>query len=114
MAGEPVFYITAEAANVKAMAEKYPLNFFLFVCNLQADSMIQSAENVFKLKGVENLTEIDIALTKAFRTLEPSAKCTRRICVDIVSDVLLQHHALNTRKWLRALLPTTRLFLVGL
>lgn len=108
MAGEPVFYITAEAANMKTMAEKYPLNFFLFVCNLQADSMIPSAENVFKLKGVENLTEIDIALTKAFRTLEPAAKCTRRICMDIVSDVLLQHHALNTRKWLRALLPTLK------
>jgi KaiC/GvpD/RAD55 family RecA-like ATPase/tetratricopeptide (TPR) repeat protein len=108
MRGETVFYITAEAANVKAMAERYPLNFFLFVCNLQADSMIQSAQNVFKLKGVENLTEIDIALAKAFRTLEPSAECTRRICIDIVSDVLLQHHALNTRKWLRALLPTLK------
>ena len=29
---------------------------------------------------------------------------SRRICLDLVSDVLLQHHALTTRKWLSGLL----------
>jgi hypothetical protein len=62
--------------------------------------MIQNLPNVVKLKGTENLTEIDIALTKAFRTLNPSAAAPRRACVEIVSDVLLQHHAVITRKWL--------------
>ena len=57
-----------------------------------------------KLKGVENLTEIDIALTKAFRTLNPSAVSPRRACIEIVSDVLLQQHAVVTRKWLSGLL----------
>jgi hypothetical protein len=70
--------------------------------------MIQNMPNVFKLKGVENLTEIDIALTKAFRTLNPSAKGPKRICLEIVSDALLQHHAINTRRWLSALLPTLK------
>jgi tetratricopeptide (TPR) repeat protein/KaiC/GvpD/RAD55 family RecA-like ATPase len=103
-AGETTLYITAEAGNGKALAEKYPSNFYFFLCNPRADAVIQSLPNVVKLKGVENLTEIDIALTKAFRTLNPSAGGPRRACIDIVSDVLLQHHAVVTRKWLSALL----------
>ena len=94
-AGETTFYVTAEAANTKALAEKYPSNFYLFICNPQADAMVQSLPNVFKLKGIENLTDIDIALTKAFRTLIPSDAGSKRICIEIVSDVLLQHHAVT-------------------
>ena len=103
-AGETTFYITAEAGNGKALAEKYPSNFYLFLCNPRADTMMQSLPNVVKLKGVENLTEIDIALTKAFRTLNPSSAGPKRACIEIVSDVLLQHHAVVTRKWLSAVL----------
>jgi KaiC/GvpD/RAD55 family RecA-like ATPase len=106
--GETVFYITEKPNNGKVLAEQYPSNFYLFICNLQADAAIQNLPNIFKLKGVENLTEIDIALTKAFRTLNASATSPKRICIEIVSDVLLQHHAVNTRRWLSALLPTLK------
>jgi KaiC/GvpD/RAD55 family RecA-like ATPase len=106
--GETTFYIAPETGNKKALVEKYSSNFYLFVCNPQANAMVQDQPNVFKLKGVENLTEIDITLTKAFRTLNPSAKEVKRICLEIVSDVLLQHHAINTRRWLSALLPTLK------
>ena len=106
--GESTFYITAEPNNGKTLAEQYPSNFYLFVCNPQADTVIQSLPNVFKLKGIESLTEIDIALTKAFRTLKPSASGPKRICIEIVSDVLLQHHAVIARKWLSSLLPNLK------
>ena len=39
--------------------------------------------------------------------LNPSTTA-RRICFDIVSDILLQHHAVTTRRWLSALLPTLK------
>jgi len=107
-AGEVAFHITSEAANTKALAQLNPSEFYLFVCNPQAGTMVQSAPNVFKLKGVENLTDIDIALTKAFRTLDQTSAGPRRICIDIVSDALLQHHAVTTRRWLSALLPTLK------
>jgi hypothetical protein len=67
--------------------------------------MIPNLPNVFKLKGVESLTDIDIALTKSFRTLDASQSGPRRICIEIISDVLLQHHAVITRKWLSGVLP---------
>jgi KaiC/GvpD/RAD55 family RecA-like ATPase len=108
-ADETTFYVTVETANAKALAEDYPSNFCLVLCNPQADFIIQNLPNIYKLKGVENLNEIDIALTKAFRALKPSTTNQKRICIDIISDVLLQHHPVNTRRWLSALLPTLKM-----
>jgi len=102
-AGETTFYITAEVAGAKALAEEFKSNFTVFVCNPQVDAVVPDAPNVFKLKGVENLTDIDIALAKAFRTLDQAAG-SKRACVEIASEVLLQHHAVITRKWLSGLL----------
>jgi KaiC/GvpD/RAD55 family RecA-like ATPase/tetratricopeptide (TPR) repeat protein len=107
-AGEITYYVTVEPGNTQALAEKHQLNFHIFVCNTQADFMIQDMPNVYKVKGVENLTDIDIALAKAFRTLNPAAKGMKRICLEIVSDALLQHRSVNTRRWLSALLPTLK------
>ena len=106
--GETTFCITTEAGNTKVLAEKYPSNFCLFLCNLQADAMIQNLPNVFKLKGVENLTDIDIALIRAYRGLNLSTTTPKRICIEIVSDALLQHHVVTTRRWLSAVLPTLK------
>ncbi len=107
-AGETTFYVTIGAGSGKALAEEHPSNFILLVCNIQANAMVDDLPNVFKLKGTESLTEIDIALTKAFRMLKPSTASSKRICIDIVSDVLLQHHAVTTRRWLSALLPNLK------
>jgi KaiC/GvpD/RAD55 family RecA-like ATPase/tetratricopeptide (TPR) repeat protein len=106
-ASEPTFYITAEAGNAKGLAEMHLSSFYLLVCNLQADATVEKMPNVLKLKGIESLTEIDIALTKAIRMLKPSTG-PKRICIDIISDVLLQHHAVTTRKWLSELLPNLK------
>ena len=70
--------------------------------------MVENLPNVFKLKGAENLTDISIALTKAFRSLDALQNVPRRACIEIVSDVLLQHHALQTRRWLKDLMPEFR------
>jgi hypothetical protein len=89
----------------RALAEEFQSNFHLFVCNPQADTIIKDAPNVVKLRGVENLTDISIALTSAIRKLDPMSKDHRRICMGLVSDVLLQHHAVQTRRWLTGLIP---------
>jgi len=102
------FYVTVEASGIRALVEEFQSNFFLFICNPRADAMIKSLPNVFKLNSVENLTDIDIALTKAFRTLDASITGPRRACIEIVSDVLLQHHAVTTRRWLTGLVPDLR------
>jgi tetratricopeptide (TPR) repeat protein/KaiC/GvpD/RAD55 family RecA-like ATPase len=108
--GEVTFYVTTDPGMVRPLAE-FQSSFCLFVCNPQADAIIEDSRNVIKLKGVENLTDISIALTSAMRKLDSSVKGPRRACIDIVSDALLQHHAVQTRKWLTAL--TTELKSMG-
>jgi len=103
--GEATFYVAVNPGIVKALADRFQSNFYLFVCNPQADAIVKSSPNVFKLKGVENLTDISIALTSAIRRLDLSLKGPRRICLGLVSDVLLQHHAVQTRRWLTGLIP---------
>jgi hypothetical protein len=100
-----VFFATTQAAGLQDILKKYPANFYLLVCNPQADAMIESLPNVFKLSGIENLTDINIVLASAFRKLDESPGRTRRICLEIVSDVLLQHRAVQTRRWLSGFIP---------
>ncbi len=102
------FHITVDASGVKTLAEEFLSNIYLFICNPEADAIIKDLPNVFKLKGVENLTDVGIALTSAFRRIEETPTKTRRACIEIVSDVLLQHNAVRTRRWLTALIPTLK------
>jgi KaiC/GvpD/RAD55 family RecA-like ATPase len=106
--GEVAFYVAANLGEVRSLVQEFQSGFYAFICNPRADTMIESLPNVFKLNGVENLTEINIALTKAFRALDTSPKGPRRACIEILSDVLLQHHAVQTRRWLADLIPDLR------
>ncbi|UCE28898.1 MAG: tetratricopeptide repeat protein [Candidatus Bathyarchaeota archaeon] len=103
--GQTTFYVTIDPSQAKHLTEEYKSHFRLFVCNPETDPIIETLPNVSKLKGVENLNEINIALASAFRGLGRSSEGIRRACIDIVSDVLLQHHAVSTRRWLTALIP---------
>jgi KaiC/GvpD/RAD55 family RecA-like ATPase len=106
--GEVTFYVTVDPSSITDIAEECQSNFYLFVCNPRADEIVKSLPNVFKLKGVENLTEISIALTSALRRLNTSAAGPRRACIETVSDALLQHHAVATRRWLTSIVPELR------
>jgi tetratricopeptide (TPR) repeat protein len=106
--GEVTFYVTIDPGEAKSLAEEFPSTFHLFVCNPQAEAIVKSSPNIFTLKGVENLTDIGIALTSAIRRLDPMLKGLRRICIGLVSDVLLQHHAVQTRRWFTGLISELR------
>jgi tetratricopeptide (TPR) repeat protein/KaiC/GvpD/RAD55 family RecA-like ATPase len=99
------YYLTTDTTKAHKFAEEPRTNFYIFVCNPKAEQTAKDLPNVFRLKGVENLTDIDIALLKAFRMLSPKPTGPRRACIELVSDILLQHHAVITRKWLNSLLP---------
>jgi len=102
---EVTFYVTIDPGEIKSLAEEFQSSFYLFICNPQADKISKSLPNVSKIKGVENLTEISIALSKAFRRLDTSMTAPKRACIEIISDMLLQHHAVQTRRWLTDLIP---------
>ncbi|MCW4055182.1 MAG: hypothetical protein NWE82_00190, partial [Candidatus Bathyarchaeota archaeon] len=105
--GQMALHVTIDARVSKSLAEEFPSNICLLICNPEADAIIGSAPNVFKLKGIENLTEIEIALTSVLQKMNGMATNTtpRLACIEIVSDVLLQHQAVTARRWLSALIP---------
>jgi len=102
--GETTFYFTVDPGNTKHTAEEFPSDMLLFVCNQKADLMVKDLSNVCRLKGVDSLTDIDIALVKASRQLESPQTGKRRACIEVVSNVLLQHGPVITVKWLNSLL----------
>ncbi len=102
------FYVTIDASGVRNLAEEFQSNFYIFLCNPKIDETFEHLSNVFKLGGVENLTEININLESIFRRLGESKGVPRRACIEILSDILLQHHAVQTRKWLTGLVSELR------
>lgn len=102
-------YITKDPIGVRNLAEKFQSNFYVFACNPKTDGAFEKLPNVFKLGGVENLTEMNIILESIFRRLVGPRNSSKRVCLDIISDVLLQHHAAQTRKWLSGLVQELRL-----
>jgi hypothetical protein len=101
------FYVTTKVAGIEGLQKGFQSNLYLFICNPQADEIMKKQPNVFTLKGVESLTELNIALVSALRKLDASHEVSR-CCIQIISDVLLQHKALQTRKWLSVLLTELR------
>lgn len=91
--------VAVEASRWEKLAEEFP-SFQLFVCNPQAEVAAKMLPNVVRLGGIENLTDISIPFISALRRIEGSNDKPRRICIDILSDVLLQHQAVQTRRWL--------------
>lgn len=106
--GQVTLYATAGSGNMRALLGKFKSNLYLLICNPQADTIVDSSPHVLKLKGVENLNEIQFAFAAIFRELDEKPERPRRACIEIVSDVLLQHHAVATRRWLLGLIPELR------
>jgi len=106
--GQITYYISSWVGNVIDLVEKYPANFIVFVCNPRSDVMIEDLSNVYKIAGVERITDLDIALIRSYRQMDKSIEGPKRICISTVSDVLLEEHAVRTRKWLSGLLPGLR------
>jgi KaiC/GvpD/RAD55 family RecA-like ATPase len=101
---EPTFYVSIEPSLGGSLAKTCSSTFYMFVCNPQAEVILEGVPNIYVLKGVENLTNLSVALTSAIRKLDSSKKGNRRICLNIISDILLQEGAVQTRRWLTELL----------
>ena len=95
------FYVTTEANNLQTLLENQ--NFYLFMCNPKPKTSVPDLPNVFKLQGKTDLTNLGIALIKAQRNIKQSVT-NKRICVEILSDVLVKHRENTTREWISGLI----------
>lgn len=95
--GNVVLFLSRDLGRTQDFATRYRSNFYAFTP--QADKIATDSGNVFKISGVQNLNDLNISFAKAIETL-PLANKDKIIMVDLLSDVLLDHKALTTRKWL--------------
>jgi predicted transcriptional regulator/KaiC/GvpD/RAD55 family RecA-like ATPase len=102
---QATLYATVRSVNMQALFGELELQPYLIVCNPQADTFAESSPRVLKLKGAENLNEIQFAFDAILREMDIESSKPRRACIEIVSDILLQHGAVATRRWLSGLIP---------
>jgi len=64
-------------------------------CMVCSEKPISPSRNFLPGKGIDNLTELNFQITETIGSVQP-----KRVAVEILSDILLRHKALQTRKWL--------------
>jgi KaiC/GvpD/RAD55 family RecA-like ATPase/tetratricopeptide (TPR) repeat protein len=99
---EVTFYISKEATGLEDLLDNR--NFFLFLCNTTPKVDVPDLPNVYKLRGTTDLTNLGIALTKAYRNTNQNRKHPKRICVRILSDVLIEYGTKTARNWMSELI----------
>jgi len=97
---EVVFFVSTESVGLENLLEKP--NFIIFLCNPKPKSQVPDLPNVYKLRSKTDLTNLSISLAKAYRSIDQSKK--KRICIEIVSDVLISHKVETTRRWISELI----------
>jgi KaiC/GvpD/RAD55 family RecA-like ATPase len=107
-AGYTTICAIVDPEGVRTLAEEFENNFHVLVCNANMDKDFEKLPNVSKATGVENLTAVNIALETMLSNLGKARQEERRACLEILSDVLLEHGAVQTRKWLSRLIPELR------
>jgi len=98
--GQTSFYVSTEAVGLENLLKMS--GFYLFLCNPKPKVVIPDLPNVYRLHAKTDLTNLNIALLKAYRNVEPSSK--KRVCVETVSDVLVDYGLKATRKWIAELM----------
>lgn len=97
---EITFFVSTEAVGIETLLEDP--NFYLFLCNPKPKTKVSDLPNVYKLRSKTDLTNLSISLAKAFRKIDPLKK--KRICIETISNVILDYEAKATSKWISELI----------
>lgn len=73
------------------------------MCNPKPKVEVPDLSNVTKLRSKTDINNLNMALARESRS-QQTQQNPKRLCVEIVSDVLLEYGATTTRKWVSELL----------
>jgi KaiC/GvpD/RAD55 family RecA-like ATPase len=97
--GGSAFYISNEISKTQDLFSRFQSGFFAF--SSHAGQIFPQRPNLYKIPGIENLSDANISLGIAIRDAKGKAKDSGRVLlIDILSDILLKHKATMTRRWL--------------
>lgn len=105
--GGTAVYVCVDPSKILDIAEKNLSNLFILACNPRPDILPEDLPNLHRVKGLENLSDINIGLIQLLENKinEDNQSMNKVICLELVSEVLLQHKLLNTRRWLIDIIP---------
>ena len=83
----------------QAISQTESDNLMVLVCS----EAVPPSKNIIPGRSVDNLTEVNLQISEGLKACEP-----KRVALDILSEVLLRHKVLQTRKWLSEFLSRLR------
>jgi len=98
--GDKSLFICRGLSSVRSVSTFHSKDLVFLVCG---ERVTQPVEGVLAGKGLDNLTELSLDMSDALSKTQP-----RRVVIDIVSDLLLRHGPLQTRKWMSEQLSRVR------
>jgi KaiC/GvpD/RAD55 family RecA-like ATPase len=101
----PSFLLTTDMDFARTSKARFGERLTVLIANPRAATI--SIENAIPISaGIQNLTSLNIELVKALKNASKyQATPGGRACLDVLSDVMLTHKLLTTRKWVADLLP---------
>ena len=101
--GYSVLFLSSHLGRCQYLATRYTRGFY--VLSSQADKITPPSPNALKIAGVEDLGDLNSSFDKAMRSIQ-TLNQPKLLILDLVSDILLEHRALASRKWLSDFLAT--------
>jgi KaiC/GvpD/RAD55 family RecA-like ATPase len=95
--GSQTFFLSRDLVRTQDFANRYQKGFHVF--SPQADKITSMGGMVSKIQSLRDLSGLNISFSKSVEAL-PQNVPSRLVVIDILSDILLEHKALTTRKWL--------------
>ena len=97
--GRLVIFVSNDIGRSEDLASRYSRGFYAF-CS-QADKIPSHGPNLVRVPTIDNLSDANLSLSLAIKDLiAKEGKTKPLIIIDILSDVLLRHKSITTRKWL--------------
>ncbi len=103
--GRGCVYISSSIDRVRDLLSSHDRYLQVILCHPQAETIATAYPEIATLRTVDNLTEINLQFTKAVAKL--SSNKPPVLCLEILDDVLLDHHR-ATRRWLMDILGRSK------
>jgi len=97
---EAFLYVSATWRRSVMELAKKKKNLYLLLCREHADLRTPESHNVFTIKSLDDLTNINITLDTIFSEVDEKGLKVKSGLLDILSDIILIHDIKTVRKWL--------------
>lgn len=93
----PTYYLSNDSM-IQDVIGRYPQDFYAL--SPQADKIVSPPANLYKIPAIDSLSDLNIEFTKIVEMHPNEGTVDRFLIIDLLTDILLSHKGVTTRKWL--------------